>query len=108
MQEVAQGLLELSKAHHVIVSFADQGASMWNGSEWQHEPARPTRIIDRLGAGDALAAGVIHGWLDGDLTTGLRYGVTLAALALSQSGDMVVTNKEELMHLSRSDSSLTR
>ena len=108
MQEVAQGLLELSKAHHVIVTFADQGALMWNGSEWQHEPARPTRIIDRLGAGDALAAGVIHGWLDGDVSTGLHHGVILAALALSQSGDMVVTNKEELMHLSRNDSSLTR
>jgi 2-dehydro-3-deoxygluconokinase len=108
MQEVAQGVLELSKAKHVVVSFSDQGALLWDGTEWKHEPARPTRIVDRLGAGDALAAGVIHGWLDGDLPAGLRYGVTLAALALSQAGDMVITNKSELLALSSGSSTLMR
>ena len=108
MQEIAQRMLELSKAHHVIVTFAEQGVLLWNGKEWQHEAARSTHIIDRLGAGDALAAGVIHGWLDGDLSAGLRYGVTLAALALSQFGDMVMTNKSELLVLSQSSSTLTR
>ena len=108
MQDVAQGLLELSKAKYVVVTFADQGALLWNGKEWQHELAHPTRVLDRLGAGDALAAGVIHGWLDGDLSAGLRYGVTLAALALTQLGDMVITNKAELLALSQGSSSLTR
>jgi len=70
---------------------------------------RSTPAGDRLGAGDALAAGVIHGWLDGDLAAGLRYGTTLAALALSQFGDMVITNKEELLRLSQSGlSTITR
>jgi 2-dehydro-3-deoxygluconokinase len=59
------------------------------------------------GAGEALAAGVIHGWLDGDLSTGLRYGVTLAALALSRPGDMVSTNQSELRSLSHGSSTLT-
>lgn len=108
MQEVARGILELTGAKHVIVSFSDQGALLWNGREWLHEKARPTRIVDRLGAGDALAAGVIHGWLDKDLAAGLRYGVTLAALALSQFGDMVMTNKSELLALSNASSTLAR
>ena len=108
MQEVAQGILERSKARYVVVTFAEQGALLWNGNEWQYETAPPTRIIDRLGAGDALAAGVIHGWLDEDLSAGLRYGVTLAALALSQHGDMVVTNRSELLALSQGSSNLTR
>jgi 2-dehydro-3-deoxygluconokinase len=107
-EEIAQGVLALSKAHHVIVTFSEQGALLWNGHEWIHEAARSTRIIDRLGAGDALAAGVIHGWLDGDLAAGLRYGATLSALALTQFGDMVVTNKSELQSLSQGSSSLTR
>ena len=34
-------------------------------------------IVDRLGAGDALAAGLIHGLLDGDLKKGLDYGAAL-------------------------------
>jgi 2-dehydro-3-deoxygluconokinase len=54
------------------------------------------QIVDRIVAGDALAAGVIHGWLAGDFAAGLRYGVTLAALALSQHGDMIVTTRQEL------------
>lgn len=108
MQEIGQGVLELSKARYVIVTFSDQGALLWNGKDWQHETARSTLIIDRLGAGDALAAGVIHGWLDRDLSSGLRYGVTLSALALTQFGDMVVTNKSELLALSQGSSTLTR
>jgi 2-dehydro-3-deoxygluconokinase len=108
IQEVAQGMLERSRARQLIVTFADQGMLLWDGNVWHHEPARSTQIIDRLGAGDALAAGVIHGWLDGDLSVGARYGVTLSALALSQFGDMVVTNKSELLALSQGSSTITR
>ena len=108
MQEMAQGMLDLTHARYVVVTFGEQGARLWNGKTWQHEPARATHIIDRLGAGDALAAGVIHGWLDGDLSAGLRYGVTLAALALSQIGDMVITSKSELLALSKESSTITR
>jgi 2-dehydro-3-deoxygluconokinase len=108
-QEIAQGMLDISRAKYVVVTIGEQGALLWNGKEWLHEPARTTQIIDRLGAGDALAAGVIHGWLDGDLAAGLRYGTTLAALALSQFGDMVITSKEELLRLSESgDTTITR
>jgi 2-dehydro-3-deoxygluconokinase len=81
---------------------------LWNGNKWIHESAHPTKILDRLGAGDALAAGVIQGWLDKDIAAGLRYGVTLAALALTQFGDMVITNKVELLALSQQSSTLTR
>ncbi len=108
MEEIAQKMLDHSNAQILVLTNAEKGALLWNGNEWKHEPARPTNIIDRLGAGDALAAGVIHGWLDGDVMSGLRYGVTLAALALSQYGDMVITNKSELLALSQGSSTLTR
>ena len=108
MQDIAQCVLEQSQAQLVVVTFGEQGILFWNGSNWQHQAAVPTQIIDRLGAGDALAAGVIYGWLNGDLSAGLRYGVTLAALALSQRGDMVITNEAELLALSRGSSTLSR
>jgi 2-dehydro-3-deoxygluconokinase len=108
MRDIGQAMLEKTRARHIVLTFGEQGAALWHGQEWRHEPARPTRMVDRLGAGDALAAGVIHGWLDGDLAGGLRYGVTLAALALSQVGDMVVTNKSELLALSQGTSRLHR
>ena len=108
MQEVAQAMRERSAANTVVVTFGDQGALLWDGKTWLHEAARPTQIVDRLGAGDAFAAGVIYGFLENDLPAGLRYGVTLAALALSQLGDMVVTNRKELQTLTRGSSTLIR
>ena len=107
-QYIAPMLLEQSNARYVVLTCGDKGAILWDGKEWKQEAARPTRIVDRLGAGDALAAGVIQGWLDEDLSSGLRYGVTLAALALSQFGDMVITNKTELLSLTQQSSTLSR
>lgn len=37
-------------------------------------------IVDRLGAGDSFAAGLIHGLLEDDLQKGLDYGVAVSAL----------------------------
>lgn len=98
-QALIEQLAALSGARQVVVTIGDQGAIGWDGTAFHHEPALPVQVIDRIGAGDALAAGVIHGWLDGDLAQGLRSGVTLAALALSQHGDMVLTTPDELAAL---------
>jgi 2-dehydro-3-deoxygluconokinase len=108
MSEIGQGMLEQTGAGIVVITFGEQGAMLWDGANWHHEPAIQTQIVDRLGAGDALAAGVLHGWLKSDVVTGLRYGVTLAALALSQLGDMVVTDPSELQSLMKGSSSLLR
>ena len=83
----------------VFVEVFVVGVLGFDGDQFIHEPAIKVNIIDRIGAGDALAAGVIHGWLQDDFPTGLRYGVTMAALALSQYGDMVITSPTELKAL---------
>ena len=108
MQEIAQGLLDLTQVPKIIVTFGEKGLLCWNGDAWQHEPAQPTQVIDRLGAGDALAAGVLYGLLHSNLQAGLRYGTVLAAMALSQRGDMVITTEAEMLALSRQSSTLTR
>lgn len=95
-EHILRQLADLSHAKVVITSLADEGVMAWDGKQFYHAPARPVQIIDRLGAGDALAAGVIHGWLDGDLQQGLHYGTALAALCLSMHGDVVVTTPEEV------------
>ncbi len=108
MQDIATGMLELSHAKNAVITFGEHGVLLWDGKKWQHEPSRQTKIVDRLGAGDALAAGLIQGWLDGNLAEGLKYGVTLAALALSQFGDMVVTTKPEFALLTKTSAIITR
>jgi 2-dehydro-3-deoxygluconokinase len=53
-------------------------------------------IVDRLGAGDALAAGLLHGLLDDDLKKGLDYGAALGALKHTVPGDLPWITKEEV------------
>jgi 2-dehydro-3-deoxygluconokinase len=59
-------------------------------------------IVDRLGAGDSFAAGLIDGLLDGDLQKGLDYGVALSALKHSIPGDFAWTTREEVETLVKS------
>lgn len=107
-QELANQLFAASNAQCVILTLGAEGVLAYDGKHTMRAPAVPTHILDRLGAGDALAAGVLHGWLNGDLEQGLRYGTMMAALALSQHGDMVITNAEELEQLTQSEHTLVR
>src|SRR5262249_42532815 len=53
-------------------------------------------IVDRLGAGDSFAAGLIHGLLDGDLQKGLDYGVAASAIKHSIPGDFAWITRQEV------------
>jgi 2-dehydro-3-deoxygluconokinase len=73
----------------------------WTAMAWQRGQVLRTRtyeveIVDRLGAGDAFAAGLIHGLLDGDLQKGLDYGVATSALKHSIPGDFAWVTREEV------------
>ena len=50
-------------------------------------PSSAVEIVDRLGAGDSFAAGLIHGLLGGDLQKALDFGVAASALKHSIPGD---------------------
>lgn len=94
--KMLEQLADLSRARTVVMSIGDQGVVAWDGKEVHHAPSLPVEVVDRIGAGDGLAAGVIHGWLNDDLPLGLRYGVAMAAMALTQHGDTVTTTQAEL------------
>ncbi|HSQ56218.1 MAG TPA: sugar kinase [Gemmata sp.] len=53
-------------------------------------------IVDRLGAGDSFAGGLIHGLLDGDLQKGLDWGVALSAVKHSIPGDFAWVTRDEV------------
>lgn len=102
-EEIVEQLAELSSAKNVVVSLSKHGLIGWDGQEFHRVSAREVSIVDRIGAGDAMVAGVLHGWLGGDLAKGFRYGAVLAALAMSQHGDTVVTTRDELDELLSTD-----
>lgn len=105
--EPRQLMGELKKTTHasaIFCTFGEKGAALLSGDEFVAQPALPVQIIDRIGSGDAFAAGVLDGWLAGDasakntfaLREGLKHGVALAAIALSQFGDRVLSSRAEL------------
>lgn len=96
-------LASLTSARLVVLTMGSGGVMALNEGQLHTQTAYPTNIVDRIGAGDAMAAGVIHGWLQGNVPLGLRYGALLAALALAQRGDMVITDAEELEALLKDD-----
>jgi len=93
-------LANRTTAEHVVLTMGDRGAIASDGTSLFEEAALPVVAVDRLGAGDAFAAGILHGVLAGDLQMGLKYGAVLGSLALGQLGDMVTTNLAEVAALS--------
>ncbi len=62
------------------------GMGVWRGA---FHPSREyeVEVVDRLGAGDAFAAGVIHGLLHDNLTMAVEWGTAMAALKHTIPGD---------------------
>jgi len=87
---------ELTGARYVVSSLSSDGLIGWDRKEFYRQPAREVTILDRIGAGDAMVGGVLHGWLQNDFAKALRYGALTAALALSQYGDQVITTRAEV------------
>jgi 2-dehydro-3-deoxygluconokinase len=87
-----------------VLTLGSDGALAHDDGRLLQQPSIPATIIDRIGAGDAFAAGLLDGCLDASLEEGLRRGVGLASLAVSQHGDMVIASRDELEELLNSQS----
>ena len=78
--------------HHRISARVDDRAG-----GYQTEEIDVTGIVDRIGTGDAFAAGVLDGWLEsGDLKAMAHRGLALAALKHTIPGDMCLIDRAVL------------
>jgi 2-dehydro-3-deoxygluconokinase len=79
----------------------DWGGVCWvDGVVISSGPMASLEILDRVGGGDAFAAGLIYGLLDEmPADEALRYGVAHGALAMSTPGDSSMATLEEVRHL---------
>ena len=100
-EAVAAGLRALAPEAVVALTLGDQGSVVLTD-----RPRRPTRlysldvVADRVGAGDAFAAGFLHGWLTtGDAQRAQDLGTALAALKCTMWGDIAVIRPGELEEL---------
>lgn len=103
-ERVAERLNEMFKNVKVVAITIRETPSVWRNT-WTalaysegkvfHAPVFEVEIVDRVGAGDAFAAGFLYGYLTKDVEAGLRYGVALSALKQTNPGDLVWATKEE-------------
>lgn len=98
-QEVLDQLSQLVPEGTTVMSSGSLGIWAQQAKNLFFQEALPVEIVDRLGAGDAMAAGFLHGYLNGDLRQGLRYGALLAAMILTQHGDMLIASNREIEEL---------
>jgi 2-dehydro-3-deoxygluconokinase len=71
-------------------------AIAFSGGRLHRTRTYEVEIVDRLGAGDSFAAGLIHGLLDGDVQKGLDIGVAASAIKHSIPGDFAWITREEV------------
>ncbi|ETK36833.1 sugar kinase [Microbispora sp. ATCC PTA-5024] len=90
----------LSIGRVVVTSGADGAVAWWDG-ESVAAPALPTVGVDRIGAGDAFAAGVLWGVLDGSPEEALKRGTAMASLAMTVHGDQCRFSAEEVLDVAR-------
>lgn len=79
-----------STARHILTADHHRIAARVDGRDGAHQTGDVdvTGIVDRIGAGDAFAAGVLHAWrADGDTRTMAETGLALTCLKHSLPGD---------------------
>ncbi|MBI3998735.1 MAG: sugar kinase [Armatimonadetes bacterium] len=95
--DLAAAIVRRWRTDAAVVTAGAAGAYLARGSDVHHEPAVAAGEIDRIGRGDAFAAGLLWGALEGDLLAGMRYGAALAALAQTYWGDVSWSTKEDVL-----------
>lgn len=97
--EIATRLRAQWRPAIAIVTAGAEGAYLRDHDGLHHEPALPAVEVDPIGRGDAFAAGVLWGVLEGDARAGLRYGVALAAITQATMGDIPWCTRHDVLQI---------
>jgi 2-dehydro-3-deoxygluconokinase len=109
VSKVAITLRESISASHnnwgaMLYDAADDRASFAPARAGRYEPYQIRNIVDRVGAGDAFAAGLIYALTTPDLSdseTALSFATAASCLAHSVSGDFNFSSRSEVEALMR-------
>ena len=73
-------------------------ARMWNGKEFREtEDLDITHIVDRIGTGDAFAAGLIHGLQNFDDYKAMQFASAACAIKHTYQGDVNYANEKDVI-----------
>ncbi len=94
---VAKELSQRFGVPTVVVTRTEGGANAIDkNGEYATQPYPLGQIVDRVGAGDACASGVIFGYLQDDLRLGMDYGAAMGALKHTILGDFLLATRAEI------------
>jgi 2-dehydro-3-deoxygluconokinase len=109
-ERVLEGLRALAPTATVALTLGEEGAAVLTASEI-HRPSKRhmVSVVDRVGAGDAFAAGFLWATLIGrDAQQAIDAATALAALKCTIWGDVSIVSRPELEELLASDSTEIR
>jgi len=99
-EEVLRALKQRFQVGALVLTMGAEGAMALCGSgELYRATPVEAAAIDRLGAGDAFAAGFIYGYLQGDMAMGIELGTSMAALKCTIPGDLPLIDSTDLEQL---------
>jgi 2-dehydro-3-deoxygluconokinase len=99
-RDVACRLAELAECWRIVITAGANGAAWCDGGVTDSvEGMTSVAVVDRIGAGDAFAAGVIDGLFSGDFANGVRMGIAMATITLGTHGDVYPGTRDEAMRL---------
>lgn len=86
----------------VIVTLGKNGAQILSNGAWIKRAAEARRVVDTVGAGDSLSAGIIGSLLKGlEIKKALEIGSRIAAFVVSQEGAIPEYDEEIREYLSK-------
>ena len=94
-----QSLFDTYGPEAVVITCGGDGSLAYDGRRVYRTPAHKVQAVNRLGAGDAFAAGLLYGTLASDLQTGLDCGGAMAALKMTIGQNMPLINPEDVKSL---------
>ena len=103
-EHVAATLWKQFACQVLVLTLGPAGALAQDTRGSARQPAYPTEVVDRIGRGDAFAAGFLYGYLKRGTAEGLLYGAALAALKQTYPGDVCRATLEDVEGVVRGDS----
>lgn len=96
-EEVAHQFRDRFHIPSVVITCGGDGARATDDrGDWSASAYDLGTIVDRIGAGDAFDAGVLFGYLQGNLLLGMEYGSAMAALKHTLPGDLLLATRAEI------------
>jgi 2-dehydro-3-deoxygluconokinase len=96
-EEVVDALGERFQSKLTVVTLGGDGAIVrTEDGDLRRTESVAVEIVDPIGAGDAFAAGFLHGFLDENLDRALELGAAMAALKMTVHGDLAVVTPAEV------------